>query len=416
VSITDNDAQDFTGTDDDTITSGELALISGTTGSSNHQLVSLTISDTVSTTDDITIDLDAGNVTINDDGTYQVTNVDVSSLKDGLLTVTAVSKDASNVEIVVQDIVTKDFTYGEEDGVWKLGRDNVQDIAEGSKSDSVAIFFTQGGRISLAPGESIMFTFSSPEAHSNDYTIEMISGTEQLSSWTVEGQDGKKYVYLQNESDSLSYELKSGNSEHFDIKVLAKLDDLSEGKETFVIELEDVSHGSVATNGHNQGTQNELNVTIEDRVVHIETLNNGTSINNILTGTDGTPDLFVWDDEFVNGEKDIIEKFTLGEDLIQLDAMLESDQSIDELLSSITVTVSEDKDDVTLSIQHADGVQTIDIRGSDTPAGNGNGNGNGNNNGNSDGNSDGQFSEFVSNTNDVDSVALLNQIIVIHTD
>ncbi|QNE00911.1 hypothetical protein H6S61_00045 [Vibrio vulnificus] len=105
VSITDN-----TGNNAELISGTEKATISGNIGETDAATVDLVISDG----DDSTADIVLKDVTVNADGSFEVPNVDVSSLKDGKLEVTATFTDSDGNVATATDGVAKDTTYGEE--------------------------------------------------------------------------------------------------------------------------------------------------------------------------------------------------------------------------------------------------------------------------------------------------------------
>ncbi|XAW88756.1 cadherin-like domain-containing protein [Vibrio sp. CDRSL-10 TSBA] len=95
-------------------------------------------------------------VTVSEDGTFVVEDVDVSTLADGELTVTATYTDADNNTATATDVVQKDTTYGEDDN---------------------------GDNVIVQPTVSI--TDNSGDVDGND--VELISGTEQA---TIRGTIG----------------------------------------------------------------------------------------------------------------------------------------------------------------------------------------------------------------------------------
>ncbi|MDP5255844.1 beta strand repeat-containing protein, partial [Vibrio sp. HB161653] len=102
VSLTDNNGEEVINGE------GETATINGTIGAFGETLDSLVISDG---TNSITVPL--ADVVIGDDGSYTITDVDVSSLADGTLTVTAESTDEDGNMASTTDTVNKDTVYGE---------------------------------------------------------------------------------------------------------------------------------------------------------------------------------------------------------------------------------------------------------------------------------------------------------------
>ncbi|KLU99480.1 hypothetical protein ABT57_24875, partial [Photobacterium ganghwense] len=99
VSITDN-----SGDNAELISGTEKADISGNIGETDAAIVDLVISDGDDTTDDIVLK----DVTVKADGTFEVPNVDVSSLTDGKLEVTATFTDSDGNVATAKDDAAKD--------------------------------------------------------------------------------------------------------------------------------------------------------------------------------------------------------------------------------------------------------------------------------------------------------------------
>ncbi|HAS6349374.1 TPA: hypothetical protein I7241_15680, partial [Vibrio vulnificus] len=103
VSITDN-----TGNNAELISGTEKATIRGNIGETDTATVDLVISDGSASTADIVLK----GVTVNADGSFEVPNVDVSSLTDGKLEVTATFTDSDGNVATAKDDVAKDTDYG----------------------------------------------------------------------------------------------------------------------------------------------------------------------------------------------------------------------------------------------------------------------------------------------------------------
>ncbi|END2489697.1 VCBS domain-containing protein, partial [Vibrio vulnificus] len=104
VSITDN-----TGNNAELISGAEKATICGNIGETDTATVDLVISDGSASTADIVLK----SVTVNADGSFEVPNVDVSSLTDGKLEVTATFTDSDGNVATAKDDVVKDTDYGQ---------------------------------------------------------------------------------------------------------------------------------------------------------------------------------------------------------------------------------------------------------------------------------------------------------------
>ncbi|MEZ9976141.1 VWA domain-containing protein [Vibrio breoganii] len=89
----------------------EKATITGYLGEGGKTLDSLIISGPGGDP----IEFEVSEVTVDDDGYYEVQDIDVSGFDDGVLTVTAKSTDVDGNKATVTDTVVKDFTYGDDD-------------------------------------------------------------------------------------------------------------------------------------------------------------------------------------------------------------------------------------------------------------------------------------------------------------
>ncbi|WP_136255764.1 Ig-like domain-containing protein, partial [Onishia niordana] len=189
-SVTITDAGDGDNSGDDVINENETATITGTIGEGGDSLDSLVISDGDDSTDDLVLNVD--DITVDaTTGNYEVTDVDVSGLADGELTVTANSTDNDGNSVTRTDTVAKDFTYGDDDNddgsitnasvtITDAGDgDNSGDdvinenetatitgtIGEGGDSlDSLVITDGQGGELTLDPATVTVGT-------NGDYTV-----------------------------------------------------------------------------------------------------------------------------------------------------------------------------------------------------------------------------------------------------
>ncbi|MBN8138961.1 Ig-like domain-containing protein, partial [Vibrio vulnificus] len=103
VSITDNN-------DEELINASETATIRGNIGETDAATVDLVISDGDASTEDIVVK----GVSVDSDGNFTLEGVDVSSLKDGKLEVTATFTDSDGNVATAKDDVAKDTQYGED--------------------------------------------------------------------------------------------------------------------------------------------------------------------------------------------------------------------------------------------------------------------------------------------------------------
>ncbi|WP_141270303.1 hypothetical protein, partial [Vibrio comitans] len=113
VSLTDNNGEEVINGE------GETATIKGFLGGNSETLDSLVIIDS----NDKQIEIDLNEIEFNGNGNYEVTDIDVESLADGILTVVASGSDGDGNPVSVTDTVEKDFTYGDD------GDDDGDDIA-----------------------------------------------------------------------------------------------------------------------------------------------------------------------------------------------------------------------------------------------------------------------------------------------
>ncbi|MBA5763238.1 cadherin-like domain-containing protein [Vibrio sp. 404] len=106
----------------------------------------------------------------------------------------------------------------------------------------------------------------------------------------------------------------------------------------------------------------ELNVLPEGFNLQIGTdgadIINADIGNDILIGLDEA-DIFAWESSDLDGGLDIIEGFIVGEDHLDLSELLESNETIDDLLNNVTTTINDN--DVTLTITRGAQSQSIQL-------------------------------------------------------
>ncbi|MDP5253310.1 Ig-like domain-containing protein [Vibrio sp. HB161653] len=175
MSLTDNNGEEVINGE------GETATISGTIGAFGETLDSLVISDG---TNSITVPL--ADVVIGDDGSYTITGVDVSSLADGTLTVTAESTDEDGNTASTTDTVNKDTAYGEDETTdtpsVSLTDNNGEEVING-EGETATISGTIG-----AFGETLDSLVISDGTNEVVVTVDGITIAED-GSYTVEGID-----------------------------------------------------------------------------------------------------------------------------------------------------------------------------------------------------------------------------------
>ncbi|WP_299694195.1 Ig-like domain-containing protein, partial [uncultured Vibrio sp.] len=84
--------------------------------------------------------------------------------------------------------------------------------------------------------------------------------------------------------------------------------------------------------------------------------------DDILTGDSGD-DIFKWVDEPLNHHQDVITDFEVGSDRIDLSELLHDDETMNDVLSHLSAKISDDKQDVELTVTNDQGSQTIILQG-----------------------------------------------------
>ncbi|GAD79437.1 hypothetical protein, partial [Vibrio ezurae] len=391
VSLTDNNGEEVINGE------GETAVITGYLGEGGEELTSLIITDV----DGKELIIPSADIQFDGNGNYTVININVDDLADGVLTVTANSTDVDGNIVTVTDTVDKDYTSDDNsgDGAWGLTPKNGLSVAEGNTSDPIAVKLLEGGTVVLAANELLTFTFSligfSEGLTAQDFVLHL-NTSEDYSSSSLVNSDGDIEVTVQNISGS-EIVVGRGNSDEdlLSIEVQATTDNDVELDESFTLHLIDASIGAP------KPSQDEVDVTIYDNT-DLVTLNRefvesaneilATLGDDILQGT-AEQDTFIWKSDILDSGTDLIQDFSVGEDGIVLDDILEPTQSdsIDALLNKIEVSVI--GDDVTLNIEHTGGTQTIVIQDSRS-----------------------QFGDSIANNGSFDETEILNQLIVKSTE
>ncbi len=117
---------------DDIVNSKELQnnTITGSIGEEGKTLDSLTVTDS----DGTSLELDLEKVSLlEDDGSYKITDVDLSTLNDGQLTIQAISTDNDGNTIITDDIISKDVMYGDDlnkDGIITAHNINISEDSD----------------------------------------------------------------------------------------------------------------------------------------------------------------------------------------------------------------------------------------------------------------------------------------------
>ncbi|CAM3956000.1 cadherin-like domain-containing protein [Vibrio neonatus] len=363
-----------------------------------------------------TIKDDLGNsYLVGSDGKADVSGFDLSSLKANVpeaghysIEVTATATETSNGDSVSKSITLPLVIYSAEVsipedgdnsdneglGAWGLTPKNGLSVTEGQISGPIAIKLLEGGTVRLASGASLTFTFAlvgfSEGLTAQDFELNLNTSSDYSSS-SVVNSDGEIEVTVQNISGA-EIVVGRGNSDDglLSIEVAATADSQIEDEETFTLHLVEASIGSP------KEQQDEIDVTIIDGPMMAQNRLFTDTANEIMAGLgddilQGTSeqDNFIWKSEILDNSTDLIQDFSVGEDGIVLNDILEPTQSdsIDELLNKIEVNVV--GDDVTLGIDHEGGTQTIVIQDARD-----------------------QFGDSIANNGSFDAAEILNQLIV----
>ncbi|MEZ8337877.1 Ig-like domain-containing protein, partial [Vibrio cyclitrophicus] len=84
--------------------------------------------------------------------------------------------------------------------------------------------------------------------------------------------------------------------------------------------------------------------------------------NDILTGGDGD-DIFKWVDEPLDDYRDVITDFEVGSDRIDLSELLHDENTMDDVLEHLSAKISDNNQDLELTITNDQGSQTIVLQG-----------------------------------------------------
>ncbi|GAD90360.1 hypothetical protein VHA01S_040_00400, partial [Vibrio halioticoli NBRC 102217] len=354
---------------------------------------------------------------VGSDGKADVSGFELSSLKANVpeaghysVEVTATATENSNGDSASKSIVLPLVIYSEpvldpedgddgdndndNNGAWGLTPKNGLSVTEGQISGPIAIKLLEGGTVRLASGASLTFTFAligfSEGLTAQDFELNLSTSADYTYNSLV-NSDGEIEVTVQNVSGS-EIVVGRGNSDDglLSIEVAASADSQIEDEETFTLHLVEASIGSP------KESQDEIDVTIIDGPVIAQNRVFTDSVNEIMAGLgddilQGTSeqDNFIWKSEILDNSTDLIQDFSVGEDGIVLNGILEPTQSdsIDELLNKIEVNVV--GDDVTLGIDHEGGTQTIVIQDARE-----------------------QLGDSIANNGSFDASEILNQLIV----
>ncbi|WP_167496175.1 cadherin repeat domain-containing protein, partial [Vibrio inusitatus] len=292
--------------------------------------------------------------------------------------------------------VTVAFIGGEDnDAAWGLTPKKLNEVTEGNFGNSINVKLLEGGNVTIRAGASLVFSFAIANMAAgltlSDYDV-LINTADGFNSTFVERDDGTIDVIITNTSDVDKIVARGASDDDIvSMEIFATADNEVEGNETFTVNLVDVNIGQP------KSSQDQINVEIIDVEPEVSAnLFAAGELNTILAGlgedilvaTDDA-ESFVWVDGQLDDSTDVIQNFTVGEDSINLNNILEDTGSnnLDELLASIEVFVV--GDDISLDITHDSGKQTIVIEDSRE-----------------------QFGELISDTGGFNAADILNQLVV----
>ncbi|MEZ9863022.1 Ig-like domain-containing protein [Vibrio breoganii] len=306
------------------------------------------------------IDPSTGNITLNQaltddfeyDQTFTVLVTDTGGLTD-------------TAEVRVQLIGGED-----NDAAWGLTPKKLNEVPEGGFGNSINVKLLEGGNVTIRAGASLVFTFAIANMAAgltlDDYDV-LINTTDGFNSTFVERQDGTIDVIITNVTNVDKTVAKGASDDDIvSMEIYGTPDSEIEGDETFTIDLVDVNIGQP------KPSQDQINVKILDGEPVVNASLAAVEEENpilaglgedILVGTSDS-DSFTWNDGQLDDGTDVVQNFTVGEDSLNLNNILDDTGSnnLDELLASIEVFVV--GEDITLDIAHESGTQTIVIEDS----------------------------------------------------
>ncbi|NIG90322.1 Ig-like domain-containing protein [Vibrio vulnificus] len=179
VSITDNN-------DEELINASETATIRGNIGETDAATVDLVISDGDASTEDIVVK----GVSVDSDGNFTLEGVDVSSLKDGKLEVTATFTDSDGNVATAKDDVAKDTQYGEDGDdngsitqpTVSITDNNDEELINASETATIR------GNIGETDAATVDLVISDGDASTEDIVVKGVS-VDSDGNFTLEGVD-----------------------------------------------------------------------------------------------------------------------------------------------------------------------------------------------------------------------------------
>ncbi|MGF1916274.1 Ig-like domain-containing protein, partial [Vibrio splendidus] len=250
------------------------------------------------------------------------------------------------------------------------GLDAVVVMIDESKASVIQKVDTDGNTINLPTG----LTFTK-DTVGNELVVDIGYGEFRVT------QDGS--YYFQPSSDSTAIE--TGKAVAFEILVTVEDSQGVQSQQLITLNLSPSGEVNVApTSSFNASTgDDQFQGTEQDDIILGHTGNDvllgaagddillggdGSDIligglgDDILTGGDGD-DIFKWVDEPLNNYQDVITDFEVGSDRIDLSELLHDENTMDDVLEHLSAKISDNNQDLELTITNEQGSQTIVLQG-----------------------------------------------------
>ncbi|CDT06731.1 hypothetical protein [Vibrio coralliirubri] len=250
------------------------------------------------------------------------------------------------------------------------GLDAVAVMIDESKASVIQKVDTDGNTINLPTG----LTFTK-DSVGNELVVDIGYGEFRVV------QDGS--YYFQPSSDSTAIE--TGKAVAFEILVTVEDSQGAQSQQLITLNLSPSGEVNVApTSSFNASTgDDQFQGTEQDDIILGHAGNDvllgaagddillggdGSDIligglgDDILTGGDGD-DIFKWVDEPLNNYQDVITDFEVGSDRIDLSELLHDENTMDDVLEHLSAKISDNNQDLELTITNDQGSQTIVLQG-----------------------------------------------------
>ncbi|MEZ9616927.1 Ig-like domain-containing protein, partial [Vibrio sp. 10N.261.51.A1] len=250
------------------------------------------------------------------------------------------------------------------------GLDAVAVMIDESKASVIQKVDTDGNTINLPTG----LTFTK-DSVGNELVVDIGYGEFRVA------QDGS--YYFQPSSDSTASD--TGKAVAFEILVTVEDSQGAQSQQLITLNLSPSGEVNVApTSSFNASTgDDQFQGTEQDDIILGHAGNDvllgaagddillggdGSDIligglgDDILTGGDGD-DIFKWVDEPLNNYRDVITDFEVGSDRIDLSELLHDENTMDDVLEHLSAKISDNNQDLELTITNDQGSQTIVLQG-----------------------------------------------------